>query len=327
MTYAHIHGHEAPIAFLKEVVSSQRTAHAYLFFGPEGIGKKKVALSFAASLLCPTPARAGEGCGACSSCKRVLKGTHPDIITISAIGTSIRIQEIRDAITAIKVRPLEGSNRVVIIDEAERMSEPAANAVLKTLEEPPRGNFFLLITARPYKLPTTIVSRCQPLMFSPLSKAQIMGFLKESLKLPEEKAEIIAACAGGSVSEALKLSHPDYLSFREKMQSIWKTVLAAGPMAPVVLSRALGQDKIELEEKLHFLATLFRDALWFQETRAKEGIVNLDFFETVKTIGERLAPGQIIKNIQALTQARLNLEQNVNKSLTLEASLVSLTFP
>lgn len=322
MIYRHVYGHESQISFLQQVASFGKTAHAYLFVGPDGIGKRLVAVSFAASLLCPD-----GGCGSCPVCERTIKGTHPDTIHISPVGSNIRIQDIREAIMATAIRPLEGSKRIIIINEADLMSEPAANAVLKTLEEPRRGNVFLLITARPHKLSLTITSRCQILSFSPLSGAQLTSFLADKTDLPKEKIEIIAALAEGSVSKALFLARGEYLSLREGLKHTLKQAIESKNLAPVILSRFLAQEKIEIEEKLNILTSLFRDALWFRETGSREGIVNLDFIDVIKILAQALDPGQMIKNIQILARANQNLEQNVNKSLTLEASLFSLSFP
>lgn len=327
MAYHHIHGHEPQIAFLKQVVLTGKTAQAYLFSGPEGVGKKTVALSFAASLLCPSPGRRGEGCGLCSTCERIKKGIHPDAIIISPAGANIKVQDIREMIAATAIHPLEGSRRVVIIDEADRMSEPAANTMLKTLEEPREGNFFILVTARPHQLPITIISRTQILHFSPLPQDEITEFMIKNTRTPKEKAKIIASCASGSISQALHLTRADYLSFREKMAGNLKKALLSGAMAPLLLSRFLSQEKVDLEEKLSLLATLFRDALWLKETGSAEGIVNVDLLEIIEILADKLAPRQMARNIRTLTQALLDLEQNANKSLTLDASLFSLSYP
>ncbi|MCX7981489.1 MAG: DNA polymerase III subunit delta' [Syntrophales bacterium] len=326
MVYHHIYGHEKQIAFLKHVVSTKKIAHAYVFCGPEGIGKRTVALSFAASLLCPS-SEEGAGCGHCSTCERTMKGSHPDTVIISPTVATIKIQDIRDAIMATTLHPLEGLRRVVIIDEADHMSEPAANAILKTLEEPRPGNFFLLITARPYRLPPTIISRSQLIAFSPLARSQLTRFLLDQTKLSREQAEIIAACTDGRISKALSLANDEYFSFREEMHHALTSAIKSKALAPLILSRFISQEKMELEDKLTVLTTLFRDALWLKETGSTEGIANVDFLEIIRILAHQLSPRQILLNIQTLTQAQLDLELNANKSLTLDASLFSLSFP
>jgi len=327
MSFQHILGHETQISFLREVMAKGKSAHAYIFSGPDGIGKKTVAIGFAMSYLCPNPASPGEGCGICHTCQRIQRGSHPDLLMVNPTGNTIKIQDIRETIVASSLRPLEGKGRVIIIDEADRLTEPAANALLKTLEEPHRRNVFVLITARPYRLPLTVVSRCQHLSFYPLSTVHLVRYLSEKAGCDPAQAEVIAHAAGGSVSRAIGLCKEEYLSFRAKLLDVMEKATEQKALFPLTLLRLFAQNDLDLEEKLDFLITFFRDILWIKETGTHQGVLNVDFLKIIKPWAERLSGPALVDNIRIVSQAKSALEENANKALTLDATLFRLSFP
>src|SRR5512140_833431 len=190
MTFNEIYGHAKQIGILKGAMAKDRIAHAYLFYGMEGIGKRTVASVFARALTCEgeTPP-----CDVCASCQKAERKNHPDIITIAAEGQFIKIGAVKELQEQMKFRPREGRRRVFILTEADRMNAAAANALLKTLEEPSAGNILLLTTSRPHALPMTILSRCQLLRFPPVSQEEVARFLREKESLTADEAEVIAA--------------------------------------------------------------------------------------------------------------------------------------
>lgn len=327
MTYQTIYGHESPIAFLKRAVTSGKAAHAFIFSGPEGVGKRTVALAFAASLLCPVAPSSGEGCGNCPSCRRVQHDKHPDLVTIVPTGAMIRIQDIRDMIRLTTIHPMESAGRVILIDDADRMNEQAANALLKTLEEPNPRNTFILVTARAYKLPATIQSRCQRVTFSPLTKDALARFLMEKHGMEESQAALLAASAAGSVSRALYLAREEYLTFRETLSSLLRSGITSHSSLTLGLSSLLSSDKVTIEDQLDLLGTVFRDALWLKETGIIDGLMNREYTDIITLLAEKLSTVELIENIRLLTDTMLSLEQNVNRSLTLDATLFRLRVP
>jgi len=324
--YRQIYGHEVPIGLLKNAVSTGKSAHAFIFSGPDGIGKRTVALAFAASLLCPEGSSSGEGCGECSSCQRIAHGNHPDLLLIAPKGAMIRIQDIRDLIHVTTIHPLEDRGRVILIDQADRMNDQAANALLKTLEEPRPKNALILITARAYQLPITIQSRCQRVVFSPLSKNDLTRYLVEQRGLTSATASALADWAEGSVSRALHLSRREYLSLREQVVSHLKEGIV-GHRLPLALSTLLSADKEMVEDQLDMICSLFRDALWLKETGKTEGLMNGDYVDVVGLLAHQLDASALLDNIRLLMGATLSLEQNVNRSLTLDATLFRLRAP
>ncbi len=151
------------------IIDRGRLAHGYLFSGEPGVGKRAVARAFGTALLC-RERTGGEGCGRCPSCAKVQSGNHPDLMLIAPESRVIKVEAVRGLEEWMSLKPYEGGYRVVIIEDADAMNESAANAFLKTLEEPPPVSVIILISSRPLLLPATIRSRIQPVPFRPLSR-------------------------------------------------------------------------------------------------------------------------------------------------------------
>ncbi|MGH2830697.1 MAG: DNA polymerase III subunit delta', partial [Actinomycetota bacterium] len=205
--WAGLVGQDQVVAALRDGAAAGAIGHALLFVGPEGVGRRLAALALAASLNCPQ-----GGCGECAICAKVLRGAHPDVHLIVPEGQFILLAQIkgdsgaRGIIGEAHRSAIEGSTRVFIIEDAERMNLAAANALLKVLEEPPAGVLFVLMTARPDDLPSTIVSRCRRLDFRPLAEPAIVRVLVEHHDIDAERAAW-SARVGGNLARALRLAH------------------------------------------------------------------------------------------------------------------------
>jgi DNA polymerase-3 subunit delta' len=178
----------------------QGASHAYLFAGPPGTGKSEAALAFAAGLVC-----AEGGCGECNTCRRVLEGVHPDVEVVAPEGNFIRKEEITEINLHAVYRPYEARAKVYIFLEAESFNAEAANAFLKTLEEPPAHVHFLLVTDRLERLQPTVVSRCQPVTFSPVPIPALAADLVARFGMPGAEAALVARVAGGDLTYAREL--------------------------------------------------------------------------------------------------------------------------
>ncbi len=167
MALTEIAGQPKAIKLLNRSLASQRLAHAYLFTGPDGVGKYTTARSMAAILLCPDVSDL-KPCGICPGCQKFSSGNHPDFLHISPMGTAIKIDQIRELKKALSFSPLEAEYRVTILEDVHTMRREAGNSLLKLLEEPPPDNILLLTADESVQLLTTIVSRCQVIPFYPL---------------------------------------------------------------------------------------------------------------------------------------------------------------
>ena len=207
-----IRGHHAVLSRLERALAQDRLAHALLFSGPQGVGKSTVALALGQALGCEEAP--GRGCGVCHTCDRIRRGVHPDVLWVEAETRQIKIEQIRLLEDRLAQGPNESRALVIVIDEAERLNIAAANALLKSLEEPRLDVHFVLVTAAPHRLPITVRSRCQRFRFSPLRDSDLEAVLGELDLEPEAVAEAVRL-ADGSVSGALQL-------VREEQFPVWQ---------------------------------------------------------------------------------------------------------
>jgi DNA polymerase-3 subunit delta' len=319
MTFGEIYGHGKQIAILKSVMAKNRIAHAYLFYGMEGVGKRTTAAVFARALNCAVE---DPPCNACASCRKAEHKNHPDIVTIADEGPIIKIATVKEIQEQMKFRPREGRMRVFIMPEADRMNPSAANALLKTLEEPSAGNILLLTTARPHALPMTILSRCQHLRFSPLPREEVARFLREKNSVTPDAAAVLAASSGGSIGKALEINREDYLILRNAILNYLSSDDSADPIYRLAFAGRFGTEREEILEKLLLLKTCYRDALIFRETQEKERLFFQDRTEAIRVVAGRLSGRDLLHNIAAIEAATGAIDQNANKTLTLETMLI-----
>jgi len=323
MSFKNIHGHEKQLAILQSTIRRNRIPHAYLFHGMEGIGKRTVAYSFAKALLCGAGEEA-DSCDHCSSCLKIDHNNHPDVVAVEPDGAFIKVQAVRDMMNAIAFRPLEGGKRVFVMEDAEKMNPTAANALLKTLEEPSLANIILLVTSRPHHLPMTILSRCQHLRFHPLTQETVSRFLQDRLSLDRAAADALAASSGGSISRALQMNRDDYLKIRNDIMDYLAKSREMNPLNTLFFIHFIGKDKKNLQEKLDVLKTCFRDALIYRELGQQAALINPDRDDVIQALVGRSTAGDMVRNIRVLDRLTRALEQNANKTLTLEAALFKL---
>ncbi len=325
MSFKNIYGHSKQIGMLQKAMAQHRIGHSYIFSGINAIGKKTLALAFTRSLNCENSALQNDACEKCPSCLKMIHGNHPDIHRLESQAQFIRIDAIRSIQEQMTFKPLEGKKRVFIIDDADKMNEQAANALLKTLEEPSADNVIILITARPYWLPQTILSRCRHMRFNPLSAETVARFLKEQKQMDSSKAFLLASLSGGSIGQALELDSEDMIAFRAELGRLLSAASARDPMSLLTFSSFLGQDKKEIKQGLKILTTYFRDALVYKETSRSSMLINANDLPAVSALSGRLSGEQLLRNIALVDQSADLIEMNVNKSLTLEAMAFKLS--
>ncbi len=218
-------GNELAIGMLRKSLQSKRVASAYLFHGPDGVGKSLAASNFAKGLVCER--EEGDGCGVCSSCRRVDSGNHPDVHWYRPVGKMrlVKIEKVRELAAQAALKAFESRWKVFILLEADRMRTEAQNALLKTLEEPPGRSVLILISSNPAGLLPTIVSRCQEICFLPIPREELQDAIAEKWDCEEEEAHLVAALACGSMGSAKRLLDRDNLDRRQALLGL----LAEGP--------------------------------------------------------------------------------------------------
>ncbi|AKT39286.1 ATP-binding protein [Chondromyces crocatus] len=309
MPFTHILGQETAVSTISRALMSGRVHHAYRFEGPPGVGKEMTATALAQALVC-----VGDdplGCGACSACKRAgarspgrpASPLHPDVAIIaknfypaSTIGrksdevTEISVDQVRTIVLQhASYPPHEGRARVFIVRDADELGTSAANALLKTLEEPRQGTYFVLTTSRPDAMLNTIRSRTMPVRFGPLPEAVVREALRAA-EIPEDRHELALELAGGSVSAALELCDEEATAGREAfLQRVFDAVGAPDLGAAVTLAESLEKDKGLLKAELRALgASLARKARSEVETAPEAAEVLARRYEVVSRAVVRL---------------------------------------
>jgi len=254
MIWSEIVGQTEVITWLQKAIESGRLSHAYLFWGPTGVGKRTIAKVFASALNC----RDG-GCGSCLSCIKIDHETHPDIFFIEPEGNFLNIDQIRELQREVSLKPFEGKIKVCILDEVDRMTSPAANALLKTLEEPPPDLIFILITANLEGILPTIVSRCQLIRFKLVPSSKMVDILAAKYGMSRGQARLITLVSGGILGNALSLAaSPWRLRRREIVLDIVEGIWDAGA---VELSEAAGRLISEVKRPLRDLKEIQKKEL------------------------------------------------------------------
>ncbi len=265
MTFKDIIGHERPVRILQRALQGGTLAHAYLFSGQDGIGKRRTALALAAAVNCPVAGPA-DACGACPSCRKVASGNHPDVHALAPDGTDIKIDQVREAQASLALRPFEGAKKVLIADRADALNDAASNALLKTLEEPPGDAVLILVTAMPQSLLPTIRSRCQEVRFLPLPRPVLAAALREKRGLSEEDAWFVAAVARGSVGSGMETEVETARKERDGFLSLWSGLASAGMTEILKSAEALGKDREEFARLIDLGIERLRDAAVYAAT-------------------------------------------------------------
>jgi DNA polymerase-3 subunit delta' len=258
-----IHGHTTQRHALEKLVRSDRLPHAMVLTGPPGIGKWLVAMELARTLLCEEKSGYG-GCGKCKSCTLSRNGAHPDLYALDCTAKDSSLDSLRELLYRLNLKSFGGSDRVVLLRDAESLSLAAANLLLKSLEEPKPGTFFVLTSSNPSALPATLMSRCQRWYFHELKASEIRAILTELNRLgvkelSEAQIAQVAELGAGSLSHLEQILH-----HREQLQSLrqdLERIVQGDATAVVTLAEALAKDKEALSVTLPVLIGVCRQLL------------------------------------------------------------------
>jgi DNA polymerase-3 subunit delta' len=325
MSFAEILGQEPAIKFLKNSLKRGKVAHAYLFYGIEGIGKEKTARVLAQALNCLSP-QGVEACGECRSCLKIESGAHPDLIVIKPSGAFIRIEQIRSLKRQLIYKPLEGRYRIAIITNADLLNKESANCLLKTLEEPPDTSIIILMATDINELLPTIVSRCQAVLFRPLSPAVISKYLCSygDNKFSMEQAALLASLSGGSLSRAVRLADSPLMEMRRDICLKLISLSRQDMENLLLLAENLSGRKEELPEILAMLKTCLRDLLFLRQGLDERYIINKDLREMLFEGARRWTEKQLIHSLELLYSAEQAITRNYNRQLILENLFLQL---
>ncbi|TLY38242.1 MAG: DNA polymerase III subunit delta' [Nitrospirae bacterium] len=325
MPFNAIIGHDQPKRFLQAAMQRDRLAHALLFHGDEGIGKRLVATVLAQAVNCEAvpPLDPPDACGVCRSCHQIEIGVHPDVTIITATSGKGETEETREIESRFIYRPLVGVRKIVILNNADLLRQEAANALLKTIEEPPPDSLIILVSGRPDSLLATIRSRCQEIRFAPLPLETVKTTLRERRSLSEADAQFLAVVSGGRLgfaleadAEALRAERAAFLQLvsRESLESI------AGLFA---ICDAIGKSE-QAEAAIGWLAAWFRDLARVKVGGDRDRLINMDRLEELDAQAARLPLERILELSTFVESMERGLDRNLNKVLLLEALLLRL---
>ncbi len=336
-------GQDKAANILLRTIQRGRIPSSYLFAGESGIGKKFTAINLAKALNClglDTPlakeedVRGIDACDKCSSCRKIDSGVHPDFLLISPEGGQIRIEEIRAIDEVLSLKAFEGRYKVVIVDDADTMNPFAANAFLKTLEEPPENSLIILVSSNPDRLPDTIRSRCSKINFTPLSQDACEEVIKKALnqkseesiqqimkkevkkKRSEKESETSALPNSHTLSLLVRLSmgrpgniiSGDLIEEREWFIKLLNSMLNA--------EKDGWTSKEEMEKWFELMLTLLRDMAAVKITRDEANLINIDMKEYLNKLSSSIDLKVIIDKYQRLNTIKRYFSFHLNKSLT-----------
>lgn len=322
MDFSKIIGHERIVENLKKAIDKGHISHCYLFEGEESLGKKKVALTFAKTLLCKEEGL--QPCNRCNSCLKFHNWNHPDLKFIEPEKGLIKKKVIDDLIKDINIAPFESKKRIIIIDDSHEMRMESQNALLKTLEEPPSYINIILITSNSNNLIPTILSRCQIIKFYPVGKEKIVQLLRTKYGKTAEEANFIADFTKGSIGKSITLSQSEeFFQKRDEIIEIIQSILK-GDKAKIFNSTDFFiKNKDDYEEILDIILYWFRDLMIFQQIGDSDLITNRDKIPLLSN-QSYLNIDRINDIIDSIMETKQNIDRNVNYQLAIETMLLGM---
>jgi DNA polymerase-3 subunit delta' len=322
-------GHQQSIGLLQSAVTHERLAHAYLFHGEEAIGKRLTAVRLAQALNCERPPEAEslDSCGECRSCQQIDARTHPDFFVIEPdpeqTTQQIKIEQVREIEHQIMYRPLIGERKICLIDDADRMTIGAANALLKTLEEPPAHSLFLVISSRPSALPATIRSRCQALRFTTPARTQVEAALILKREISPADARFLAIVSEGRLGDALTADVKDTRARQQELVDLVRPQSLQSIGA--ILSSAEAMAKADrAQDILAWLARWIRDLVLIQVEGDRDQILNLDDLSTLKAYARQANTDALLSLLREIELTEQRATRNLNLHMALEMILLRL---
>lgn len=319
-------GHEHIIEHLKRAITTDKVSHAYIFSGEDGAGKNMLANAFAMGLQCKDFGEEKDVCHRCTSCLSVEAGNHPDIIRVTHEKASIGVDDIRIQINNdILIKPYSSPYKIYIIDEAEKLTEQAQNALLKTIEEPPSYGIILLLTNNTSTLLPTILSRCITLTLQPVDKDKIKEYLMTHYKIPDYLSSLSCLFAGGNVGRAISYaSSEEFSNRRDKAIHLLKFMDTMKIYEMVEEIKGLSEEKDKIYEYLDFFMLWYRDVLLFKATKNPNLLTyRNEVAEITKCAAQKSYEG-IQSILDSIEKAKVRLRANVNFDITMELMLFTI---
>jgi len=324
-SFSEIVGHEQIKEHMQAAIRDKKPFHAYLFQGEEGVGKEALARTFAAGLQCQSES-ADKPCKECVSCRQMDSGNQPDVIWVTREKASLGVEEIREQLcNRMDIKPFSSPYKIYLVPEAEKMTEAAQNALLKTIEEPPEYGIVILMTSNISALLPTIQSRCLTMEFRPLSTAVVESFVKEHCQVPDYQARASAAFAQGNLGKAMRYAKSeDFIERKDHIISLLRHVEQMDLSEMLAVIKDLGTRKDEVRDYIDLMVLWYRDVLLFKATKDINQLLFQDEASYISREASHRSYEKIEEILQAFEKAKVRLRANVNFDITMELMLLTL---
>lgn len=332
MDYKNIVGQEQIKEFIRKTINMNIVSHAYIICGEKGSGRLDIANLFAASLQCRSEydvydeSTYNKPCGDCPSCKQMDGGNQPDVITVETDKQSIGVDVIRQQINnTAQIKPYAGPYKIYIIPEAEKMTEEAQNALLKTIEEPPEYVVMFLITDNIGSLLPTVISRCIELNMKPLSQKVIVEYLMNNMNIPDYQAEASAVFSQGNIGKAIRFAtDSSFMTVRNDVIKVLKTIEDKGTDEIAVIVKKIKEENYDIDDYLDMAILWYRDVLLYKALKDTSTLIFKEETKSVIKDAKVRSYENIELCIEAIEKAKRRLNANVNFDITIELMLTTL---
>lgn len=318
-------GHEEIITHLQNAVAMSRISHSYIISGEDGLGKLMLADAFAKTLQCEEGK--DTACGRCHSCIQAESGNQPDIIHVMhEKPNSIGVDDVRQQLVDdIVIRPYSSRYKVYVIDEAEKLTVQAQNAILKTIEEPPAYAVIIFLTNNTGVFLPTILSRCVVLNLKPVKNQLIIEYLMKKCKVPEYHAELCAAFAQGRPGRAVKLAaSPDFEEIKADIIKLLKNIHNMELTELIAAIKEISNYDISVDDCLDIMTLWFRDVLLFKVSRDPNALIFSDEVADIRKAAGKSSYEGLEIIMEAFDKAKARLHANVNFDMTMELLLLTI---
>jgi len=333
MSFQRILGQDQPKRIIQNALANNSVSHAYLFYGPESIGKKLTAVEFAKALNCEVSGPK-DNCGDCPACRKIDQGIHPDFFLLepqksspTGRNASIKVEEIRELQKKLAYLPYEAKTKVAIIDGAETMNPQAANTLLKTLEEPPASTILILIASNPYQLLPTLVSRCQGVKFHLLSTEAVRRILRQSAAsetdgFSEKELDLRTLRSMGRISRALDEDIEATNSYREEILHLLEQASFKRMDVVFKWTRQWAKRSDQIQLVLDEMLNLLRDLAVIKCQGKNTEILNRDILEKLKPLAAQKSRATLTAMFDSALKTKAALTANANLQLSLDNMLI-----
>ncbi len=304
----------------KKAYKRGRMSHAYIISGPDGTGKSIMGMFMASTFFWRGEIKP---CGTCEACLKISHGNHPDVKLISPGGKSIGVDQIRDLIDEIYLKPYEGDKKVIVIKNADSITPQGQNAILKTLEEPSKETTIIMLVENINLILPTIQSRCQILRFGRIPQDKIREYL-ESLGVDKDRASAAAAMSDGIVGNGLRFIDEKFIKLRQEIISRTRELTSGSTLEALKCVDFFLSNRDKINTLLDVMTSWYRDIIILKLTKDRGLLMNSDYYDLLVEESQKLSYNRLDDIIKIINSSRENISENANYQLAIEVMLLKI---